>query len=133
VPSRRPGVLDASRRRMHFYRRAASNRLIPHSIEVRMKPGQFLSDVLLALIGACSTSRSEEHTSELQSLCNLVCRLLLVKKRTERPPLRVHLWCSGYEFVVLLGPVRAFVALLLRAILALARYCLVVGALSVGD
>ena len=56
VPSRRPGVLDASRRRMHFYRRAASNRLIPHSIEVRMKPGQFFSAVLLALIAACSTS-----------------------------------------------------------------------------
>src|SRR5258706_5533845 len=26
--------------------------------------------------------RSEEHTSELQSLTNLVCRLLLAKKRT---------------------------------------------------
>src|SRR5256885_9922392 len=26
--------------------------------------------------------RSEEHTSELQSPCNLVCRLLLVKKKT---------------------------------------------------
>ena len=25
--------------------------------------------------------RSEEHTSELQSLCNLVCRLLLEKKK----------------------------------------------------
>src|SRR5256885_11458754 len=28
--------------------------------------------------------RSEEHTSELQSPCNLVCRLLLEKKKTER-------------------------------------------------
>src|SRR5256885_8974133 len=26
-------------------------------------------------------SRSEEHTSELQSPCNLVCRLLLAKKK----------------------------------------------------
>src|SRR2546426_8816340 len=26
-------------------------------------------------------TRSEEHTSELQSPCNLVCRLLLVKKK----------------------------------------------------
>src|SRR5256885_9709975 len=26
--------------------------------------------------------RSEEHTSELQSPCNLVCRLLLAKKKT---------------------------------------------------
>src|SRR5256885_3060655 len=32
--------------------------------------------------------RSEEHTSELQSPCNLVCRLLLEKKKgsTRRPP-----------------------------------------------
>src|SRR2546426_78953 len=29
-------------------------------------------------------SRSEEHTSELQSPCNLVCRLLLEKKKTRR-------------------------------------------------
>src|SRR5256885_1998145 len=28
----------------------------------------------------CSDLRSEEHTSELQSPCNLVCRLLLEKK-----------------------------------------------------
>src|SRR2546430_12693475 len=30
--------------------------------------------------------RSEEHTSELQSQSNLVCRLLLEKKTTESPP-----------------------------------------------
>src|SRR5256885_3635904 len=30
--------------------------------------------------------RSEEHTSELQSPCNLVCRLLLEKKKTSRAP-----------------------------------------------
>src|SRR2546426_12201287 len=29
-------------------------------------------------------SRSEEHTSELQSPCNLVCRLLLEKKNTTK-------------------------------------------------
>src|SRR5256885_12265197 len=29
-----------------------------------------------------SSTRSEEHTSELQSPCNLVCRLLLEKKNT---------------------------------------------------
>src|SRR2546426_6434561 len=32
--------------------------------------------------------RSEEHTSELQSPCNLVCRLLLEKKKTK---ITVHL------------------------------------------
>src|SRR5256885_11297646 len=30
---------------------------------------------------ASATVRSEEHTSELQSPCNLVCRLLLEKKK----------------------------------------------------
>src|ERR1039457_7176474 len=30
--------------------------------------------------------RSEEHTSELQSPCNLVCRLLLEKKKKETSP-----------------------------------------------
>src|SRR3989454_2364598 len=30
---------------------------------------------------SCSSPRSEEHTSELQSPCNLVCRLLLEKKK----------------------------------------------------
>ena len=29
-------------------------------------------------------NRSEEHTSELQSLTNLVCRLLLEKKKNEK-------------------------------------------------
>src|SRR5256885_10669321 len=33
-------------------------------------------------VGAGLGLRSEEHTSELQSPCNLVCRLLLEKKKT---------------------------------------------------
>src|SRR2546426_3976730 len=32
-----------------------------------------------------SSPRSEEHTSELQSPCNLVCRLLLEKKKNQSP------------------------------------------------
>src|SRR5205807_5374755 len=32
---------------------------------------------------AYGQERSEEHTSELQSPCNLVCRLLLEKKKTQ--------------------------------------------------
>src|SRR5438093_4021157 len=34
-------------------------------------------------VGARRSIRSEEHTSELQSLTNLVCRLLLEKKKRE--------------------------------------------------
>src|SRR5256885_15616973 len=38
-----------------------------------------------------NTIRSEEHTSELQSPCNLVCRLLLEKKKKiiSRAPLAI--------------------------------------------
>src|SRR5260370_25373328 len=47
-------------------------------------------------VGNRRSFRSEEHTSELQSHLNLVCRLLLEKKktlhmRTERPHLRYFL------------------------------------------
>src|SRR5258706_10834220 len=42
--------------------------------------------------GTAASSRSEEHTSELQSLTNLVCRLLLEKKKHDilrAPQIRV--------------------------------------------
>src|SRR5256885_8295297 len=35
--------------------------------------------------GVVASARSEEHTSELQSPCNLVCRLLLEKKKIHPP------------------------------------------------
>src|SRR2546425_3214836 len=38
---------------------------------------------------ALAFERSEEHTSELQSLAYLVCRLLLEKKNTMQPSVRI--------------------------------------------
>src|SRR5256885_9785009 len=44
-----------------------------------------------AVLGPRDLTRSEEHTSELQSPCNLVCRLLLEKKkRRQRTNRRRH-------------------------------------------
>src|SRR5260370_29007501 len=44
--------------------------------------GKIWSRACLALLGSGNSSkRSEEHTSELQSHLNLVCRLLLEKKK----------------------------------------------------
>src|SRR5256885_12401229 len=40
-----------------------------------------LNSVIIAGGAMAFTMRSEEHTSELQSPCNLVCRLLLGKKK----------------------------------------------------
>src|SRR5256885_11501402 len=36
--------------------------------------------------------RSEEHTSELQSPCNLVCRLLLEKKKKDSGGVHARAW-----------------------------------------
>src|SRR5438093_9038862 len=49
-----------------------TGRLVEHDLEgLRVDDGQLLHE---------AHHRSEEHTSELQSLTNLVCRLLLEKK-----------------------------------------------------
>src|SRR5256885_5063216 len=40
-----------------------------------------------------SHSRSEEHTSELQSPCNLVCRLLLEKKKNKYRYSKIGIRC----------------------------------------
>src|SRR2546426_8285442 len=49
---------------------------IPHFGEVGMSGGMRNGNTRF-------DPRSEEHTSELQSPCNLVCRLLLEKKKNE--------------------------------------------------
>src|SRR6266571_9138010 len=46
-------------------------------------------------MGAGRRSRSEEHTSELQSHVNLVCRLLLEKKKTQTHPINAQLADEG--------------------------------------
>src|SRR2546426_3570441 len=47
-------------------------------------PGTYRVIARSAASGTGSTVGSEEHTSELQSPCNLVCRLLLEKKKKVR-------------------------------------------------
>src|SRR2546426_8505470 len=49
---------------------AAKGEVSPPTAQYALRQGKFLAD-----------NRSEEHTSELQSPCNLVCRLLLEKKK----------------------------------------------------
>src|SRR5205807_7285373 len=52
--------------------------------EIGVQPSDAIVDLLIAgalvKIESGKNYRSEEHTSELQSPCNLVCRLLLEKK-----------------------------------------------------
>src|SRR5256885_7220967 len=67
---------------------AASEEGGVHDDLVRRHPAglaEFAAQEILALVGPPGFDRSEEHTSELQSPCNLVCRLLLEKKKTNGP------------------------------------------------
>src|SRR5256885_13024817 len=48
-----------------------------------------------------ATERSEEHTSELQSPCNLVCRLLLEKKKNTLNSLHTSAYHYRYSTFVL--------------------------------
>src|SRR2546425_11416875 len=73
----------------------------PLSLEAGEQPGALahhdLGPPVLALAGGADGgarqvgdelhARSEEHTSELQSLAYLVCRLLLEKKKKQNPQL----------------------------------------------
>src|SRR3954449_10025098 len=45
-----------------------------------------------------ATIRSEEHTSELQSHSHLVCRLLLEKKKAQKPSAIAHPASPGHRF-----------------------------------
>src|SRR5262245_62973995 len=47
-------------------------------------PGAQVAEGDLGAVGGVHVGRSEEHTSELQSLRHLVCRLLLEKKKTTK-------------------------------------------------
>src|SRR5256885_7854153 len=75
-------------------RRPPRSTLFPYTTLFRSHLGErygtearFVSDLLAArpeLARPIVQGRSEEHTSELQSPCNLVCRLLLEKKKRAR-------------------------------------------------
>src|SRR5437868_11051394 len=54
----------------------------PEEFDALMIPGGLMNPDELRATHLDSSDRSEEHTSELQSRFDLVCRLLLEKKKT---------------------------------------------------
>src|SRR5438093_10299784 len=69
----------------------SSWRIIEAALDIR---AAFAPKACRMLIDVGAKARSEEHTSELQSLTNIVCRLLLEKKksisRLTAPPREEH-------------------------------------------
>src|SRR2546430_7747554 len=59
---------------------------------VHLEDRQFVRDAVAVLALDTERMRSEEHTSELQSQSNLVCRLLLEKKKKKQ-----HTWSRTFK------------------------------------
>src|SRR2546425_2915207 len=87
----RRGLFPTPRRTPAGYRQYADDavarlRFIKHAQELgfSLQEIQELLGLRVRHGAACDAVRSEEHTSELQSLAYLVCRLLLEKKKNRR-------------------------------------------------
>src|SRR5215204_7067788 len=62
-------------------RRPPRSTLFPYTTLFRSRKSSSIPFSIYPSLGSCSFPRSEEHTSELQSHSDLVCRLLLEKKK----------------------------------------------------
>src|SRR5438093_8621763 len=71
-------------RSLHGQHRVAFALLVAHHRDQQRFARPSGVDQHLALQKHIVLARSEEHTSELQSLTNLVCRLLLEKKKKKK-------------------------------------------------
>src|SRR5437879_8184457 len=82
-------------------RRPPRSTLFPYTTLFRSDLARCSPKYLPATLRAASTSmsRSEEHTSELQSPMYLVCRLLLEKKKKRRRPLKSTSRCQQHSVV----------------------------------
>src|SRR2546425_8326697 len=89
----RSGVRRSSPPASRYERPAAEASARPSAISRIVKSNSLpqtkssAGDAASAASRCTATWRSEEHTSELQSLAYLVCRLLLEKKKHKPPPL----------------------------------------------
>src|SRR2546425_2253999 len=61
----------------------------------RLTPSLHTLGRIAAALGVPIAARSEEHTSELQSLAYLVCRLLLEKKKKHKNSTRIIAFCNS--------------------------------------
>src|SRR5207249_5472891 len=64
---------------------------ISHALQAPASTAACIQNAILAIL-AQHKERSEEHTSELQSRFDLVCRLLLEKKKSSTIPTRRAAW-----------------------------------------
>src|ERR1039457_7492397 len=71
-------------------RRPPRSTLFPYTTLFRSRASNGAAGAAPFCILGSKWIRSEEHTSELQSPCNLVCRLLLEKKKNTTHKINTH-------------------------------------------
>src|SRR2546422_916504 len=77
---------DTATVRLHISRMTCGSCPTTARLALKKLPGVYGATVTLDdSLGVVRYDRSEEHTSELQSRLHLVCRLLLEKKKKNRP------------------------------------------------
>src|SRR2546430_10158177 len=85
--ARRPTLAANLWRQLYFQ---TSRRSTSSQGSCAVKPGIHPAYHRATVQCACGNSRSEEHTSELQSQSNIVCRLLLEKKKEQPSTFASH-------------------------------------------
>src|SRR5207248_7362949 len=92
-------------------RRPPRSTLFPYTTLFRSAPSASRRASGSCLACACSlrATRSEEHTSELQSPYDLVCRLLLEKKKKNNGKLTLDQMSRSQSEITLLATVRTAV------------------------
>src|ERR1022692_5126331 len=90
----RAGTLSPSVVFFLMIRRPPRSTLFPYTTLFRSRPARARADQHGESTLSQHHDRSEEHTSELQSPCNLVCRLLLEKKTQRTLRSRNHALAS---------------------------------------
>src|SRR5438874_9083772 len=92
-------MYDCVRRFFLMLQRPPRSTLFPYTTLFRSDTGAQLSawsPLHMHLGTTHAIARSEEHTSELQSRRDLVCRLLLEKKKKKKANRRAHLYLSSH-------------------------------------
>src|SRR5260221_3616566 len=73
--------------------------------EVSLPVGRWRPRPALARAGAARDQRSEEHTSELQSHSDLVCRLLLEKNKFRETSKMLTMWSRRARDIIVPEPI----------------------------
>src|SRR2546430_7318189 len=84
IPSQKPGIANPTSAKTVLTRSTPELRLTAETMPIGIAIASETESAATRSSSVTGSRRSEEHTSELQSQSNLVCRLLLEKKKRQK-------------------------------------------------